>query len=207
MDHEKFAISWGTSVSGADGTRFKCGHCGADAGVIRALHGGVVYRKGGHGAGGFAEILFCPVCSQPSYKDPEGKYFPAAPLGADLKNLPKGIDALYREARLASGVGAYTACVMACRKILMNLAVLEKAKENQSFVAYVDYLVTNGFVPPKGREWVSKIRDKGNEATHEIKEMSKDEAADIVKLVEMLLRFNFELVTPVTQQAAAPAAQ
>ena len=78
----------------------------------------------------------------------------------------------------------------------MNLAVRESAPEDKNFAFYVDYLATKGFVPPKGRPWVDKIRDKGNEANHEIKEMQEQDAKDILHLVEMLLRFNFTLVTP-----------
>jgi hypothetical protein len=88
---------------------------------------------------------------------------------------------------------------MACRKILMNLAVLEQAKPGLSFVEYVDYLGANGFVPPKGKAWVGQIRAKGNEANHEIKPMLQKDAQEIMLLTEMLLRFNFELGTPAAQ--------
>ena len=36
----------------------------------------------------------------------------------------------------------------------------------------------------------------GNEANHEIKLMTKADCDDTLKLVEMLLRFNFELADP-----------
>ena len=75
----------------------------------------------------------------------------------------------------------------------MNLAVVEGASENMSFVQYVDYLSSNGFVPPKGKPWVDKIRQKGNEANHEIHTVSPTDAADILRLTELLLKFNFEL--------------
>ena len=193
----RFAISWAASVQPVSGVRFRCGHCGADAGVISALQGHELDKgRGGVGTGRPAKILFCPVCSQPSYFDPDSKGFPAVPLGADLRNLPAGIAGLYREARNCSGVAAYTSCVMACRKILMNLAVLEGATAGKNFVEYVDHLDNNGFVPPKGKAWVDRIRKKGNEANHEIKEMSEADAKEIMMLVEMLLRFNFELGTP-----------
>lgn len=78
----------------------------------------------------------------------------------------------------------------------MNLAVLEGAASGKGFVEYVNFLADNGFVPPKGKAWVDRIRDKGNDANHEINEMSESDAKDIMMLVEMLLRFNFELGTP-----------
>jgi hypothetical protein len=145
----------------------------------------------------YGRIYFCPMCVRPTFNDGFGDQVPAVRLGAELKNLPEdGLKQLYGEARDCSASGAYTACVMACRKILMNLAVREGAKESGSFVGYVDYLSDNNFVPPKGKAWVTKIKDKGNEANHEIKPMTAEDAKEILYLVEMLLRFNFELGTP-----------
>lgn len=196
MDYTNYRVDWRLQVETVAGTRFRCGHCGADAGVVSALSGQLVRRADGATGARWAVILFCPVCSQPTYRDGDGKQFPAPRIGTELKNLPGGIAGLYREARDCSAIGAYTACVMVCRKILMNLAVLEKADPGKSFVEYVDYLAEHGFVPPKGKPWVDRIRQKGNEANHEIKEMAEPDAREIMLLVEMLLRFNFELGTP-----------
>lgn len=196
MDHITRIIDWPEKIIQVGGVRFACGHCGADAGVTHMLVGTVQYRHNRQNTNEYADVVFCPVCSHPTYRNPEGKQFPASPLGAALKNLPAGIEGLYREARDCSSVAAYTACVMACRKILMNLAVLEKAAPGGSFVDYVDYLANNGFVPPRGKTWVDRIRKKGNEANHEIKEMSGADAKEIMMLIEMLLRFNFELGDP-----------
>ena len=113
-----------------------------------------------------------------------------------MRNLPDDMASLYREAADAASVGAHTACAMVARKILMNLAVIEGAPANQTFKQYVDYLANNGFVPKKGRQWVDKIRTKGNEATHEIELISAEEAKDVIYLVENLLRFNFEMTGP-----------
>jgi len=196
MDYKTYWNEWTNNLAVVSGVRFKCGHCGADAGVINALQGQQRSRAINQHTGRPVVILFCPVCSQPTYCDPDGKFVPAASLGAELKNLPAGISGLYREARACSSVGAYTACVMVSRKILMNLSVLEGAPSGQGFIQYVDYLSESGFVPPRGKAWVDRIRAKGNEANHEIEEMSEADAREIMMLVEMLLRFNFELGTP-----------
>jgi hypothetical protein len=74
----------------------------------------------------------------------------------------------------------------------MNIAVEKGAKEGLSFVEYVDYLEKKGYFPPDGREWVDHIRIKGNEATHKINIMSMEDAHDLIKLVEMLLKFIYE---------------
>jgi len=48
-------------------------------------------------------------------------------------------------------VNAYTASVLCCRKLLMNLAVSKGAKEGENFFKYVDYLATKGYIPPNGK--------------------------------------------------------
>ena len=50
----------------------------------------------------------------------------------------------------------------------MNIAVVQGAEEGLKFIEYVEYLASNGFIPPNGKGWVDHIRQKGNEATHEI---------------------------------------
>jgi hypothetical protein len=106
--------------------------------------------------------------------------------------LPADIAALYNEARNCMAVHSYTAAVLICRKLLMNIAVSQKAKENQAFIHYVDYLASQGYVPPNGRTWVDRIRTKGNEATHEIKLMSQPDAEELLSFTEMLLKFVYE---------------
>ena len=136
----------------------------------------------------------CPSCTLPFIQiESENRFIPSQRLGRSVKGLPLDLEKLYNEARDASSVGAFTACAMVARKVLMNLAVLEGAEENRNFHYYVDYLANNGFVPKKGRPWVDKIRLKGNEATHEIELISQSDATDIMFLVENLLRFNFEM--------------
>ncbi len=75
----------------------------------------------------------------------------------------------------------------------MNLAVQHKADENKNFTYYVDFLIDNGYVPPKGKEWVDAIRKRGNEANHEISLMNLKDAQLILHFTEALLRFNYEL--------------
>jgi len=118
---------------------------------------------------------------------------------------PKDVESLYEETRKCTSAGAHTAAVLACRKILMHIAVDQKAKEGLSFLDYVEYLANNGFVPPNGKRWVDHIRKKGNEANHEIALMSQDDAKDLVSFAEMLLKFIYEFPNRVPK-AAVPAA-
>jgi len=74
----------------------------------------------------------------------------------------------------------------------MNLAVSKGAGAGESFLRYVEFLAASGFVPPDGKGWVDHIRDKGNEANHEVKIMSREEAEQLISFSEMLLKFVFE---------------
>jgi len=74
----------------------------------------------------------------------------------------------------------------------MNIAVSKGAREGLKFVEYVNYLAEKGYVPPDGKEWVDHIRQKGNEATHEIALMNQEDAKDLITFVEALLRFIYE---------------
>ncbi len=74
----------------------------------------------------------------------------------------------------------------------MNVAVSLGASAGLRFAEYVDWLASNGHVTVKSKSWVDHIRDKGNEANHEIPLIPKEEAEQVIKFVEMLLRTNFE---------------
>jgi len=74
----------------------------------------------------------------------------------------------------------------------MHIAVQKGAKEGESFVRYVEYLAGLGYVPPDGKGWVDYIRQKGNEANHEIKVMTLQDAQALIAFVEMLLKLVYE---------------
>jgi hypothetical protein len=176
---------------------FECPHCGTVGTPLVIATSSQVLDATRPLALAPTRIYACPKCTYPTiYILSEERYLPAQRYGKPINNLPKDIAALYDEASSATAAGAYTACAMVARKILMNLAVLEGAKENLSFAAYVTYLAENGFVPPKGRGWVDRIRSIGNEANHEIQLIDSSVAKDLMYLVEMLLRFNFEMIDP-----------
>ena len=139
-------------------------------------------------------IYICPNCDRPTFFDLVGKQTPSPLLGRSVNGITDtGVAGLYNEIRNCTGVGAYTSAVMSCRKILMHVAVEKGADQNLSFVSYVDYLVTNGWVPPGSKQWIDPIRQKGNEANHEISLMDELASKQIVHFTEMLLRFVYEL--------------
>jgi hypothetical protein len=117
---------------------------------------------------------------------------PGIPFGQPVAHLPTDIEALYLEARRCTSASAYTASVLLCRKLLMNVAVSLGAKAGEPFIFYVEYLAANGYVPPNGKGWVDHIRKKGNEATHEIHLMKQGDAEELISFLEMLLKFIYE---------------
>jgi hypothetical protein len=137
-------------------------------------------------------VYLCSHCRQPTYFDATGGQVPGVPHGNAVDSVPDDIATLYDEARNAFSVGAYTAAVLTCRKILMNIAVAQGAKEGESFLSYVEHLADAGYVPPHGKGWVDHIRRKGNEANHEIRVMSREDAEELISFLEMLLKFIYE---------------
>jgi Domain of unknown function (DUF4145) len=138
-------------------------------------------------------IFICPTCSHPTFFDFDGKQVPAVRMGAHVPGITDPeVQRAYDEARDCTAAGAYTASVLICRKILMNLAVQHGAKPGLNFTEYVTYLEQARYVPPNGLAWVDKIRQKGNEATHELPQITQPDAAQIMRFVEMLLRFSYE---------------
>ncbi len=166
--------------------KYTCGYCGDQ--VASAIG----YFESVSGSPVPSNIFVCPSCSRPTYFGFDGVRNPGVAPGKEVQHLPAEISSLYGEARKCSGIGAYTSTVLACRKLLMNIAVSHGAKEGESFVSYVEYLSTAGFVPPNGKGWVDYIRKKGNEATHEIALMTEDDATRLLAFVEMLLKFIYE---------------
>lgn len=118
---------------------------------------------------------------------------PGVPFGNPVSDISDdSVAKLYDEARYIMAVDGFTAVVLACRKLLMHIAVSKGAKPGESFVSYVDFLADNNYIPPDARPWVDRIRTRGNEANHEIVIMSKDDAEELVTFVEMLLKLIYE---------------
>jgi hypothetical protein len=113
--------------------------------------------------------------------------------------VPEALSTLYEEARRCTAQNCFTAAVLVCRKMLMNIAVEQGAAEGLKFIEYVVYLSDKGYVPPNGKYWVDHIRKKGNEATHEIALMEEADAQELLSFLEMLLRFIYEFPNMVPQ--------
>ena len=117
-----------------------------------------------------------------------------------MLHLPGDVENLYDEARKCLSVSSYTSAVMSCRKLLMHIAVEKGADENQKFIDYIDWLQEKNYIPPDGRHWVDYIRQKGNEANHEILLIGKEDAESLIKFLGMLMKFIYEFPSLIPDQ-------
>lgn len=163
---------------------YVCGYCGLHVSSERGLNA----IKGPSQD----RLRICPHCNRPTFFEAGGIQVPGVAYGRPVPNVPDALDKIYCEARYSTAAGAHTAAVLACRKILMHIAVDHKAKPGLGFIEYVEYLAHKGFVPPNGKGWVDHIRKKGNEANHEIVLMDSDASKDLLTFIEMLLTFLYD---------------
>lgn len=173
-------MTW-SNLTNIGSTQYTCGWCSNLVGTPVGFYD----QKG---VGG--RIHICPHCEKPTVFSE--RQVPGVAYGAPVEHLPADISSLYQEARQSTSASCYTGAVLICRKLLMNIAVSQGAKEGGTFISYVEYLADNGYVPPNGKGWVDHIRKKGNEATHEIVLMTNGDAKELISFVEMLLKFIYE---------------
>jgi hypothetical protein len=142
--------------------------------------------------------LRCPICRN-------AYVWNGNVLSPSIKplSIPQGIPPLelsvWKEIRECLSVGASTAAVMLCRKLLLHIAITHgldpKTDKYQSptFYAAVEHLQASGLITPKMRKWVDRIKDVGNEANHELMPISLELAMDVSIFTEQLLRLTFEM--------------
>jgi DNA-directed RNA polymerase subunit RPC12/RpoP len=168
---------------------FVCGYCGNQVSSIS----GYQFGQSTDGSGQeIAAIYICSSCKGPNVIGPGAERYPSPAFGMPVRQVPDSLNQLYEEARRCTQERCFTAAVLICRKMLMNVAVEQGGNPGGTFQSYVTYLGDQGYVPPNGRHWLDHIRKKGNEATHEIQLMSEADARDLLIFVEMLLRFIYE---------------
>jgi hypothetical protein len=170
---------------------FTCGYCSRE---VSSNSGWLAQNpdRGQPYAGSLAAydafwIALCPRCGNPTYLK-GALQIPAVPFGDAVQHLPEDIAALYREARDSVGLGNFTAGIMVGRKLLMNVAVRKGAAVGQNFAAFVDHLANTHVITPDMKPWVDEIRKLGNEANHEIAEISQTQAQDLITFLGMLLK-------------------
>ncbi|WP_367916951.1 DUF4145 domain-containing protein [Enterococcus faecalis] len=177
---------------------FTCGYCGNHTSSVRGLP--LIKKQITKSAtGNYASysqenqsgVYICTHCQLPSFFWDDIQV-PGHRFGSHVEGISSELSNLYEEARNSYSVGAYTGVVLLCRKLLMNIAVEFGETSGKNFVQYVNYLNDNHFISANSRSWVDKIRTSGNEANHETIIKTKDDAANLIKFCEMLMKTNFE---------------
>ena len=172
------------SLADIPSRRYVCAYCSRDVSPAKGYF--KVDARGKHDA----YVYICHHCSNPSYFDGDDRQHPAPVFGEPVSHISdQSVASLYEEARRATGVSAYTAAVLCCRKLLMQVAVSKGAPANKPFV---EYLADRHYIPPDAKPWVDHIRMRGNEANHEIAIAGKDTAEELVSFCHMLLKVIFE---------------
>jgi uncharacterized protein DUF4145 len=192
-------INWSTSPIPSQS--YVCGYCGTSLASDRGWKGSVA------GTGQDAYIAVCHQCSCPTLIDGDKQQHPQPLFGQAVADVSDSdVLAMYDEARQAYSAGSFTAAVLCCRKLLMHIAVAKGAPTGKNFVTYVKYLSDNHFVPPDARDWVDHIRQRGNEANHEIVLMDPDDAEELISFSEMLLKVIYQFPAAVKRRVTPPIA-
>ncbi len=171
---------------------FICGHCGSDITTNIGYH---MAEKGYTSDAGSGYIYICHKCNKPTYIS-FNEQVPGSLYG---KSFLKGIFQdektyeLYEEARQCMKINAYTSIGMCCRKLIMHIAVDCGAEIGKNFAHYVDYLDQNNYIPANCKKWVDIIRDKGNEANHEIVILEKKDAKQLLSFIEIIISVIYEM--------------
>lgn len=180
--------------------RERCAFCGGDQMIVVA--------KAGGGSSNRPEVrwLRCISCFF-GHVDNDGTVSPGVrPL--DIPAVLTGDDlAAWTEALDCLSVGANTAAVMMCRKLLFHIAVAHELPEKDAsnraptFAKALRHLEDEGVITKLMRPWVDKIKDVGNEANHEIPSTTTDEAMDVAQFTRQLIMLAYELPAMVTEHA------
>lgn len=135
----------------------------------------------------------CPICGKPIIHDKKNNLtLPTVKMFDNIKFLPNDVETIYNEMRDAFSMKAYTCCVIAGRTLLAHIGVEQGAKENESFVYYVDYLVENYLSKNQSKPWVDKVRKLGNDAAHKLVIAKKEDAESSLNFISAILKIVYE---------------
>lgn len=173
---------------------YRCAFCDREVASNRGWVGFESRYEPGSGHHQVAHyVLVCPRCTLPTLAVPnDNAQVPRASEGEPVNDLPPLVANLYQEARRSLSADANTGAVLLARKLLMNVAVEKGAEAGKTFQYYVDYLTKTGLVTEEMKDWVDEIREFGNDANHELPEMTHDEAVELLTFVAMLLQVVYE---------------
>jgi hypothetical protein len=180
IPHVKWS-SWQNLASLSPKT-YLCGYCGTKTGTSHGYYTHPISHT----------VYICTNCGLPTLLFGDLQ-IPGADASIQFNNLPDDIDKVYKEITSSIQNLNNTAAVLLSRKLLMHIAVEQGADEGKKFIDYVQFLSSKGFVPPNADKLLDFIRKVGNEKNHEIKLATAIEALKVLKFVESILQFAYEL--------------
>jgi hypothetical protein len=77
----------------------------------------------------------CSHCEKPTFFD-QDQQLPGVAPGSSVEHLPLDVASLYIEARNCVAASCYTAAVLVCRKLLMNIAVAQGANPGETLTIF-----------------------------------------------------------------------
>lgn len=181
-----------------------CPHCGTPRLVMVAADVDGNFKP----QPGMTRWLRCAACKKGCIET-AGVLHPAVMPLREPIGLPSDDGRIWREARTCLGVGANAAAVMLCRKLLFHIAVSHglppKNKQNRApgFAEAVKHLAAEGIVTRRMLPWVDRIKDVGNDASHELSPITAEQALDVATFTEQLLRLAYEMDALMGDPAAA----
>ena len=116
---QSLAISW-QQVMGMPPIAFDCGYCGKHMSTSSGWSSTFPEAVREEYA-----IYICTHCRRPTFINHAvtNSQTPGRAFGGPIESTPSSVEALYNEARDRVKPAAYTSAVLACRKLLMNIAV------------------------------------------------------------------------------------
>mgnify|MGYP003585284665 CR=1 FL=1 len=126
---ENISLSW-ASAGTTRSKSYVCGYCGREISSEKGFNATCPKLGNTH----VASIYICHSCTRPTFFDAGGKQTPGVTFGDSIQDISdESVQALYDEARKATGSGCYSLAVLGCRKLLMHIAVSKGAKPGDSF--------------------------------------------------------------------------
>jgi Domain of unknown function (DUF4145) len=180
----------------ASWTTAACGNCGADQMIVVGITNSAVPNDGYMKP--HVQWLRCIRCFHGVVVNGE-QISPAVMPLDNPDGVPKDDLAAWQEVRGCLSVGAHTAAVMMCRKLLFHVAVAHGLSEKNekdkapTFAEALNHLESEGVFTKSMRPWVARIKDVGNEANHELSGVTQAQALDIAKFTQYLMKLAYEL--------------
>lgn len=205
-----YAAAYGTTDPRAWASE-QCPHCGARH--LLVVTRSVVWPQGQTSPSLDEEgprWFLCPACRKASVWQ-DGRVQPGSRPLRTPGGLPADDAAVWEEIRSCLGIGAYTATVMLCRKLLLHVAVEKglpkKDARNRApgYMEAVKHLQQVGVITAGMRSWIDSIKDIGNEANHEVAPTSGEQARSVATCTEQLLILAYEMEA-LQQRLALPEA-